>query len=396
MTLLSVENLCVRFATRDGDVQAVNDLSFDLATGETLGIVGESGSGKSQTAMAIMGLLADNATTTGRIVFDGHDLQTLRERDRRKVRGGRIGMIFQDPMTSLNPYLRIGVQMAEVLETHRGLRRSAALAESRRMLDAVQLSDAPQKLRAYPHELSGGQRQRVMVASALLTQPALLLADEPTTALDVTVQANLLALLADLRRDMGVAIVLITHDLGVVSQVCDRTLVLYGGQCMELGVTASVIDQPIHPTPAVCWRRDRNGKGTAPCRWLLCRASRRTSQTCPLAVRLRRAARRSKRTVRSDPRCCEKSLTGSWRVTCGVTPDRGSGAQYLQVMAQGVNALSRRLRRIGQRRVPAPDRRRPGSVAGKAHHMVYVQLRHDIAQGRDVELFALRVRHQDA
>lgn len=247
MTLLSVENLCVRFATRDGDVQAVNDLSFDLATGETLGIVGESGSGKSQTAMAIMGLLADNATTTGRIVFDGHDLQTLRERDRRKVRGGRIGMIFQDPMTSLNPYLRIGVQMAEVLETHRGLRRSAALAESRRMLDAVQLSDAPQKLRAYPHELSGGQRQRVMVASALLTQPALLLADEPTTALDVTVQANLLALLADLRRDMGVAIVLITHDLGVVSQVCDRTLVLYGGQCMELGVTASVIDQPIHP-----------------------------------------------------------------------------------------------------------------------------------------------------
>ena len=247
MSLLEVEHLTVRFRTRDGDVQAVNDLSFSLAAGETLGIVGESGSGKSQTAMAIMGLLADNAVVSGRIHFEGQDLLTLRDRARRKIRGGRIGMVFQDPMTSLNPYLRIGVQMAEVLETHRGATRSAALAESQRMLEAVQLPDAQQKLRAYPHELSGGQRQRVMVAMTLLTQPALLLADEPTTALDVTVQANLLALLADLRRDLGVAMVLITHDLGVVAQVCDRTLVLYGGQCMELGPTASVINQPIHP-----------------------------------------------------------------------------------------------------------------------------------------------------
>lgn len=247
MSLLDVDHLSIRFRTRDGTVDAVTDLSFTLEAGETLGIVGESGSGKSQTAMAIMGLLADNAKTEGRVVFDGQDLLKLREGKRRKIRGGRIGMVFQDPMTSLNPYLRIGLQMAEVLEVHRGLKRDAALAESRRMLEAVQLSDAAQKLRAYPHELSGGQRQRVMVAMTLLTQPALLLADEPTTALDVTVQANLLALLADLRRDMGVAIVLITHDLGVVSQVCDRTLVLYGGQCMELGPTASVIEQPIHP-----------------------------------------------------------------------------------------------------------------------------------------------------
>ncbi len=247
MSLLDVEHLTVRFRTRDGDVQAVNDLSFTLDAGETLGIVGESGSGKSQTAMAIMGLLADNAAVTGRIHFEGQDLLTLSNRARRKIRGARIGMVFQDPMTSLNPYLRIGVQMAEVLETHRGATRAAALAESQRMLEAVQLPDAQQKLRAYPHELSGGQRQRVMVAMSLLTQPALLLADEPTTALDVTVQANLLALLADLRRDMCVAIVLITHDLGVVAQVCDRTLVLYGGQCMELGPTASVIEQPIHP-----------------------------------------------------------------------------------------------------------------------------------------------------
>lgn len=264
--LLDVEHLSVRFRTRDGDVEAVNDLSFTLHAGETLGIVGESGSGKSQTAMAIMGLLADNARTRGRIVFDGQDLLTLPERKRRKIRGARIGMVFQDPMTSLNPYLRIGLQMAEVLETHRDLQRDAALAESQRMLEAVQLADAKQKLRAYPHELSGGQRQRVMVAMTLLTQPALLLADEPTTALDVTVQANLLALLADLRRDMGVAIVLITHDLGVVAQVCDRTLVLYGGQSMELGPTASVIGQPIHPyTQGLLAARPRwEGDRTAP------------------------------------------------------------------------------------------------------------------------------------
>jgi oligopeptide transport system ATP-binding protein len=264
--LLDVDHLSVRFRTRDGDVEAVNDLSFTLRAGETLGIVGESGSGKSQTAMAIMGLLADNARTRGRIVFDGQDLLTLPERKRRKIRGGRIGMVFQDPMTSLNPYLRIGLQMAEVLETHRDLQRDAALAESQRMLEAVQLADARQKLRAYPHELSGGQRQRVMVAMTLLTQPALLLADEPTTALDVTVQANLLALLADLRRDMGVAIVLITHDLGVVAQVCDRTLVLYGGQSMELGPTASVIGRPIHPyTQGLLAARPRwEGDRTAP------------------------------------------------------------------------------------------------------------------------------------
>ncbi|MBU0790843.1 MAG: ABC transporter ATP-binding protein [Gammaproteobacteria bacterium] len=264
--LLDVDHLSVRFRTRDGDVEAVNDLSFTLQPGETLGIVGESGSGKSQTAMAIMGLLADNARTRGRIVFDGQDLLTLPERKRRKIRGARIGMVFQDPMTSLNPYLRIGLQMAEVLETHRDLQRDAALAESQRMLEAVQLADAKQKLRAYPHELSGGQRQRVMVAMTLLTQPALLLADEPTTALDVTVQANLLALLADLRRDMGVAIVLITHDLGVVAQVCDRTLVLYGGQSMELGPTASVIGQPIHPyTQGLLAARPRwEGDRTAP------------------------------------------------------------------------------------------------------------------------------------
>jgi len=264
--ILSLRGLSVSFPTDDGMKEVVRNISFDVAPGETVAIVGESGSGKSVTSLAIMGLLADNARTRGRIVFDGQDLLTLPERKRRKIRGARIGMVFQDPMTSLNPYLRIGLQMAEVLETHRDLQRDAALAESQRMLEAVQLADAKQTLRAYPHELSGGQRQRVMVAMTLLTQPALLLADEPTTALDVTVQANLLALLADLRRDMGVAIVLITHDLGVVAQVCDRTLVLYGGQSMELGPTASVIGQPIHPyTQGLLAARPRwEGDRTAP------------------------------------------------------------------------------------------------------------------------------------
>jgi oligopeptide transport system ATP-binding protein len=247
MSLMDVAHLSVRFRTRDGVVEAVNDLSFSLEAGRILGIVGESGSGKSQTAMAILGLLADNASVSGSVTFDGENLLGLKERARRRIRGARIGMVFQDPMTSLNPYLRIGVQMAEVLQTHKGLSRSAALAESRRMLDAVQMPDAADTLRAYPHALSGGQRQRVMVAMALLTQPALLLADEPTTALDVTVQANVLALLADLRRDFGVAIMLITHDVGVVAQLCDETLVMYAGQCMEYGRTASVIEMPSHP-----------------------------------------------------------------------------------------------------------------------------------------------------
>lgn len=249
-TLLEVDDLHVRFDTPDGVVEAVNGLSFSLAAGETLGVVGESGSGKSQTALAILGLLADNARVSGQIRFDGEDLLALKPRARTAIRGRRIGMVFQDPMTSLNPYRRIGVQMAEVLEHHQGASRKAALAEALRMLDAVQVPDAAQKLAAYPHQLSGGQRQRVMVAMTLLTRPPLLLADEPTTALDVTVQAGLLALLAELRREFGIAILLITHDLGVVAQLCDRTLVLYGGQCMELGNTQALIHEPRHPYTA--------------------------------------------------------------------------------------------------------------------------------------------------
>ena len=250
MTLLDVRDLDVRFHTDDGVVSAVNGLSFRLGAGETLGIVGESGSGKSQTALAILGLLADNAEVRGQVLFDGEDLLRAPAAARRAVRGRRIGMVFQDPMTSLNPYLRIGLQMAEVLETHQGLGRSAALAEAARMLDAVQVPDSVRRLQAYPHELSGGQRQRVMMAMTLLPRPALLLADEPTTALDVTVQAGLLRLLGELQRDLGLAILFITHDMGVVAEVCTRTLVLYGGQCMEQGTTADLLAAPRHPYTA--------------------------------------------------------------------------------------------------------------------------------------------------
>ena len=245
--LLQVENLDLRFATPDGEVRAIDGLSFELARGQTLGIVGESGSGKSQTALAIMGLLAGNATLSGSIRFDGVELPALSERERNALRGSRMAMIFQDPMTSLNPYLRVGTQMGEVLSRHRGMAQAQARAESARMLDAVRMSDAPARLRQYPHELSGGQRQRVMIAMALLCQPQLLIADEPTTALDVTVQAQILALLAQLRLDFKLALLLITHDFGVVAQVCDQTLVMYAGRCMEYAPTAQLLAQPRHP-----------------------------------------------------------------------------------------------------------------------------------------------------
>lgn len=247
MNLLDVKKLSIDFATDDGGVSAVRDLSFSLAAGETLGIVGESGSGKSQTAMAILRLMARNATVKGRIFFQGQDLLELSTADMLKVRGQRIGMIFQDPMTALNPHLRVGTQLAEVLVAHRGQSWSAAMAESARMLQAVHIPAAEQRLQQYPHEMSGGQRQRVMIAMALLCRPQLLIADEPTTALDVTVQAQILRLLAELRREFGLAIILITHDLGVMAGICERALVMYGGQMMEQGPCRELLQKPTHP-----------------------------------------------------------------------------------------------------------------------------------------------------
>ncbi len=247
MTLLSVKDLSVSFATNDGTVNAVNGVTFSIAEGETVALVGESGSGKSQLAFAIMGLLARNGTATGEITFDGQRIDGLSESKLNKIRADKIAMIFQDPMTSLNPFLRVSDQMSEVLMLHKGMSRRDAETESIRLLDAVRIPEAKARLNMYPHEFSGGMRQRIMIAMALLCGPELLIADEPTTALDVTVQAQIMDLLADVRRDFGTAIILITHDLGIVAGACERTIVLYGGQIMEKRPTRDIFESPTHP-----------------------------------------------------------------------------------------------------------------------------------------------------
>lgn len=247
MSLLSVRDLRVVFHTEDGDVTAVNDLNFDLHQGETLGIVGESGSGKSQTAFAMMGLLAKNGRSQGSVVFDGREILGLPNKALNRIRAEQMAMIFQDPMTSLNPYLRVGEQLAEVLRLHKGMSKASARAESLRMLDAVKIPEAAKRINMYPHEFSGGMRQRVMIAMALLCRPKLLIADEPTTALDVTVQAQIMALLGELKRDFHTTIIMITHDLGVVAGICDHVLVMYAGRTMEYGSVDDIFYHPSHP-----------------------------------------------------------------------------------------------------------------------------------------------------
>ncbi len=245
--LLQVEDLTVRFQTPGLEVRAVNGLSLSLERGETYGVVGESGSGKSQSMLALMGLLASNGSATGRALFRGEDLLSMRPANLNRIRGNRIAMIFQDPMTSLNPYLTVERQMTEVLELHKGLTRRSALQLAIGTLESVGIPDADRRIRRYPHEFSGGMRQRIMIAMALLCQPDLLIADEPTTALDVTIQAQILSLLRDLQREFGTAIILITHDLGVVAGLCDQVMVLYGGRAMEQGSAESIFYRPTHP-----------------------------------------------------------------------------------------------------------------------------------------------------
>ncbi len=245
--VLAVDNLAVRFATDDGEVRAVDGVGFEVGRGECLGIVGESGSGKSQTFLAVMGLLAKNGHAEGGVRHHGRNILGLPARALNEVRGDRVTMIFQDPMTSLNPFLSIGRQLTETLRVHKRTPRAEARAKALAMLRRVGIPEAEKRLDQYPHELSGGMRQRVMIAMALLCEPELLIADEPTTALDVTVQAQILELLADLRRDLGMAIALITHDLGVIARLADRVVVMYAGRVVEEAPAEAVFAAPQHP-----------------------------------------------------------------------------------------------------------------------------------------------------
>jgi len=247
MPLLQLKDLNVRFDTPEGEVRAVTNMSFTIDAGESLAIVGESGSGKTQTMLAVMGLLADNGRASGEALFKGRDLLRMSAPELNRHRGSEIAMIFQDSMTSLNPYLRVEKQMTEVLAQHRGLGRAEARAHAVEMLAAVRIPDPERRIRQYPHEYSGGMRQRVMVAMALLCRPDLLIADEPTTALDVTVQAQISQLMRELRAASNTAIVLITHDLGVVAGLCERVMVLYAGEVVECGGVDDIYDRPRHP-----------------------------------------------------------------------------------------------------------------------------------------------------
>jgi oligopeptide transport system ATP-binding protein len=245
--LLSVRNLTTSFATPDGEVRAVNDISFDVVAGETVGVVGESGSGKSQLFMSVMGLLSGNGRATGSVRFRDKEILGLSAPALNRIRGEKISMIFQDPMTSLNPYLKVSTQMVEVLRLHKGMDRRAARRRAVEMLDLVRIPEASRWLDMYPHEFSGGMRQRVMIAMALLCRPDLLIADEPTTALDVTVQAAILGLMGDLKREFNTSIILITHDLGVIAGLADRVMVMYGGRVIETGAVRDIFYRPGHP-----------------------------------------------------------------------------------------------------------------------------------------------------
>jgi oligopeptide transport system ATP-binding protein len=245
--LFRCEDLRVCFDTPEGEIVAVDGLSLGVAPGDCLGVVGESGCGKSQSFLAALGLLAGNGRTTGRALLEGENLIELARRRMRRILGAKIAMIFQNPMTALTPHMRIGAQLAEVLKVHTSLDRRQRRARVVAALRQVGIPEAERQLRAWPHELSGGMRQRVMIAMALLCAPRLLIADEPTTALDVTVQAQILDVLRDIKRTSDMAIILITHDFGVVAGLCDRVVVLYAGRIVERGDVRAIFADPRHP-----------------------------------------------------------------------------------------------------------------------------------------------------
>ena len=247
MSLLKVSNLHVWFDTREGVVKAVNGMDFEIEEGETLAIVGESGAGKSQLFLSFMGLLAENGGVSGEALFRGKDLLKMKPKELNGVRGSHIAMIFQDPMTSLNPFLTIEKQMTEVVIHHQGLRREEAREHAIEMLRAVRIPDPEERIKQYPHEYSGGMRQRVMIAIGLLCQPELLIADEPSTALDVTVQAQITELVSELRKETRMSLILITHDLAAVAVDAERIIVMYAGETVETGSAEDIFYRPQHP-----------------------------------------------------------------------------------------------------------------------------------------------------
>ena len=249
MPLLEIENLRTWFHTEDGIARAVDGVSFDVQRGEILGVVGESGCGKSVTSLSIMGLVPEPGRIEegSRIAFEGRELTSLSEKEMRRIRGNDIAMIFQEPMTSLNPVHRVGAQITESLRLHRGLSRKEARSRAVELLELVGIPAPDRRVDEYPHQLSGGMRQRVMIAMALANEPDLLVADEPTTALDVTIQAQILELLLELRGRLDMGVMLITHDLGVVAEVCDRVVVMYAGQVVEEGPVEDIFSRPSHP-----------------------------------------------------------------------------------------------------------------------------------------------------
>lgn len=246
--LLEVKNLCVNFGTYGGEVKAVRGVTFDLHKGETLAIVGESGSGKSVACKTIMRILSSNGyIKDGQILFDGKDLTKISEKDMEKVRGKDIAMIFQDPMTSLNPTMTIGKQIMEPIIKHQGFSKEDARKRAIELIELVGISDAEKRFKQYPHQFSGGMRQRIVIAISLACNPKVLIADEPTTALDVTIQAQILELIKDLQEKTGVAVIFITHDLGVVANMADRVAVMYAGKIIEYGTSDDIFYEPKHP-----------------------------------------------------------------------------------------------------------------------------------------------------